>query len=163
MRLLLLLVAAPLTFAASGEAAAQPVTPQAACSYSDCAIRIEPAFFLGPEIVQGEPGNEIVVGRVGALMGGLEEVVASSPGALEHAGSARRARLGSLVSIVAGAAVSTYVFARAIDNDFSNSASVNAAYYGGIGLVIVGGVLELKAQREQSRAVWEYNRTVAGE
>ena len=92
--LLLLLVAAPL--------AAQPVTPQAGCSYRDCAVRIEPAFFLGPEVVQGEPGNE-VVGRVGALLGGLEDVVGTSPSALEHVGSARRARIGALAAFIAGA------------------------------------------------------------
>ena len=36
-------------------------------------------------------------------------------------------------------------------------------FYTGLALGVAGGVLELKAQREQSRAVWEYNRTLAGE
>ena len=163
MRLLLsLLVAAPLTFVVSGEVAAQPVTPQAACSYSDCAIRVEPGFFLGPEIVQGEPSGEVVLGRVGWLVGGLEEAVSASPTALEHTASARRARIGSLVAFTAGTALTTYALGR-IDGASVNPDQYLVYFYSGLAVSVVGAVFELKSQREQSRAVWEYNRTLAGE
>lgn len=141
---------------------AQPVTPDVPCRYSDCAIRVEPAFFFGPEIVQGAPGQEIVVGRVGALVGGLEDVVRTSPAALEHAGAARRSRIASLTALVAGGVLVAVGVSQAY-SDSIDRRQFDVFYFGGLGLGVVGGVFELKSQREQSRAVWEYNRSLVGE
>ena len=147
--LLLLLLAAPL--------AAQPVTPEASCSYTDCALRVELGFIVGPELVRGEPGNEVVVGRVGVLMDGLGDAVAASPQALGHAGSARRARIGALAATIAGSALALY---SAVEIDDGGSDRYLAYFYTGLALGVAGGVLERRAQLELSRAVWEYNRTV---
>ena len=54
-------------------------------------------------------------------------------------------------------------YATVANNDAPLSDGVLVPLYGGLALSVAGGVLELKAQREQSRAVWEYNRTLAGE
>lgn len=154
MRLLavLLVAAAPMA-----PALAQPVAP---CTYADCAIRIEPALFSRGDIVQGRPGAGVRVGRLGLFGGGLEDVVADVPAALEHARAARRSTVGAAVTSVA--ATVAYLVATDALYDEPSGADV-ALLAGGIGLSVAGVVFGLQAQRRQSRAVWEYNRAVAGD
>ena len=154
MRLAVLLAVA----ASAAPLAAQPVAA-GPCAYAECAIRVEPGVFGSPAIVQGAPGQEVRVGTLGLFGGGLVDVVADVPLALEHARAARRSTVGAAVAAVAGVAA----LALAVDDLYGDpSGGEVALLVGGFGLSLASGLLTVQAQREQARAVWEYNRVVAG-
>ena len=135
---------------------AQTAPMEAPCPYSECAIRIEQRFFGGLRIVRGVPGDEVEAGSVGWLSGRLADYVAASPDALAHARSARGYQIGSLASAVAGG-IAIGVSVAHLDPD---DPTIDLLYVAGVGLALVSGVLQLNAQRQQARAVWEYNRTL---
>ncbi|MGB3541818.1 hypothetical protein [Rubrivirga sp.] len=143
--------------------AAQPVAPEQACTYSDCAIRLEAAFFRGTEIVRGLPGQEEVVGRFGLFGGGLIDHVEDVPQAVDHAVSSRRYMVGGFAIVAAGGAVLGAL--AAADNLGSDGTALVGSstpfLLGAIAVTVVGSAFTLKAQREQSRAVWTYNQAVA--
>ena len=145
--------------------AAQPVVPETVpCSYDTCAIRVEPSFFGSPRIVRGEPGAEETLGGTGLFGGGLVSAVSDVPAAQDHALAAQRAQIGSAVASVVG--LGAYVYAAAAAIDVGSNGDLDPAYstamVAGTVAVVVGGLLQLRAQREQSRAVWEYNRATVG-
>ncbi len=147
-----------LIVAASAAAAlGQPVVP---CTYAECGIRIEAAIFSSGAILQGPPGAEVRVGNLGLFGGGLEDVVADVPLALDHARAARRSTVGAAIVSVAAAVA----LVLATDDVYEEPSGTDVALLaGGLGLSTAGIVLGLQAQRRQSRAVWEYNRALAGE
>ena len=146
-----------LVAAAMAPALAQPVT---SCTYTECGIRIEDSVFSSGAILQGPPGAEVRVGSLGLFGGGLEDVVADVPPALDHARAARRSTVGAAVLSVTAAVALAFAF----DDFYEEPSGTDVALLaGGLGLSTAGVVLGLQAQRRQSRAVWEYNRAVAGE
>jgi len=155
MRALVLLAAC-----ASAAVASQPVVP---CTYDTCAVRIETGFFsglTGGEIVAGAPdGSERVIRPVGFLSGGLVDHVADVPAAYDHARTSRGYKVGALVTGLAGGVLYSLAFNR-IGNDRLDSGTEATLMLAGAALTISSGFLTLKSQREQSRAVWEYNRAV---
>ena len=153
MRLAAVLVAVA---ASAAPALAQPVAD--ACAYDACAIRVEPSFFSGAVILQGPPGREARVGRVGLFGGGLEDAVADVPLALDHARAARRSTVGAAVLALTATAA---LFIATNDIYEEPSGTDVALLAGGLGLSTASVVFGLQAQRRQSRAVWEYNRAVA--
>ena len=158
MRLLTVLLAVA---ASAAPALAQPVAPGRACTFDECAIRVEPSFFSGAVILQGPPGREARLGSVGLFGGGLADVVEGVPLALDHAEAAQRSTIGAAVTALGSVLVLSVVTSRLYDD--VPSGSDTALLAGGLGLSIASGVLTLQAARRQSRAVWEYNRAVAGQ
>ena len=157
MRLAVVLLVAA---AGAAPALAQPVAPSSACTYAACAIRVEPSLFSSGSILKGPPGQEVEVGSLGLFGGGLADVVEGVPPALDHAQAARRSTVGAAVTAIAG----TVLLSVAVSQSFDEASAENTALFvGGFGLSLASGVLTLRAQRRQSRAVWEYNRAVAGE
>ncbi len=148
--LLAVLVAAP--------AFAQPVAPEATCTYTDCAIRLEQGYFGTEKILTGPPEQEIRLGSVGLLGGGLVSAVEQVPVALDHAETAQRRTLFAALAVAAGVAAMAY----GVDGLYEGGDRL-PIYLAGSGLVIAGSVLTVSARRERARAVWEYNRAVAGE
>ncbi|WP_420457403.1 hypothetical protein [Rubrivirga sp.] len=146
--LLALLVSAP--------AVAQPVA-DAACSYADCALRIERGYF-STQIVRGSVEAPETVSRLSLFGGTLADAVAGSPLALDHAEQSRADLRGGFLMGLAGVAL--YV-AAIVPNDELSDGVRTGFLTSGIGLSIGSGVLLARGQRGQARAVWEYNRTFA--
>jgi len=144
---------------AAAPAFAQPVAPDAPCSYAECAIRIEPGF-LGTDIVRGPVGAETVLGGVGLFLSDLSEIVADVPEAQAFADQQQRLRGGSLLLIVGGALLTSAAFS--ISTEMGEEAGLGASL-AGFGLILYGSSLAVSAQRAQARAVWEYNRSLAEE
>lgn len=165
MRLALVLLAlatsAPL---AAAQPTADRAAPTVACAYDECAIRLEQGFFGTPTILVGPPGAERRLGSAGALGGGLVDAVGAVPAAREHADASRRDLTKGLVFGIAGAAALLAGIA-VTDSRISNLEDTGTTEVvllaGGLGLAVTSTVFALRGRREQSRAVWAYNRAVA--
>lgn len=138
-------------------AAAQPVATNAPCSYVDCALRIERGYF-STQIVRGPVEAPETVSRLSLFGGTLADAVAASPLALDYAERANSDLRNGFLVALAGAVL--YVAAVVPETEWSDSAR-GAFAVGGLALSLGSGVLIARGQRGQSRAVWEYNRTVA--
>ena len=142
----------------------QPVASESApCTYDECAIRIESRLFGGASVVRGPVEAGVRLGRVGVLLNGLEVAVADVPVAADHARTASRYRTGALATSVAGGVavlltIGDLFYRDLFDVESGPTTGEWALYTGGLVLTLVGSGLELKAQNEMSRAVWEYNR-----
>ncbi len=148
-----------LLFLSVGTASAQPVAPDVACTYTDCAVRLEPAFFRGLEIIRGVPGEEEVVGRVGYLGGGLVDYLEPVPEAAGHAASSRRYQMGGFaLAAGAGLALGVYSASQYGSDDLGRTTTY---FVGALVAGVVSSALLIKGQREQARAVWTYNEAVA--
>lgn len=152
MRALLLLALLSLAAPAFAQDAPVGEIPEG-CTYSTCALRAEPAFLTGLEIVRGELGATVARPNFfGAL--DLRSAVAGSPSAMEHANRYHEARTRTLISIIAATGL-------AIDASYAieqeNSDLAIATYVGALGVSIYSSSQVLASQRELERALWDYN------
>lgn len=137
------------------------------CPYDTCALRIEPELFGAPRIVRGV--DALPAGRIGVLFGDdLSRAVVDNEVAYGFARRSETARLPAAALAVAGTLATFYgLLYLQVDRSFENeygelsddrAAGALAAVVIGGGLTIAGGALQVRANRAQSRAVWEYNR-----
>jgi hypothetical protein len=142
-----------------------PAAPAAAepCPYAECALRIEPEFFGAPRIVRGADGRP--VGRLGLFSTDLSDAVADNEVAYGYAREYERARVPALALGIVGGVLIAYSSlyyqintAGFLDGPAHRREVLPAAALAvGTGLGIAGGVVQIRANRAQSRAVWEYN------
>ena len=150
------LLAAPQTLAAQRGAPDAEQPPLSACTYDECALRVDPGgIFRGPELLRGSGGRRVA--RFGRLGPDLPRIVAGADSAVAHARAFRPLqRRAGVAGLLAGSAALT---ALALDiasdaNDpapFSIAAGVLGAY---------AGFEAKRAARQLSRAVWWYNRAL---
>ena len=135
-----------------------PAGSPAVCAYDDCALRIEPEWFGSPRIVRGVDG--VPVGRIGFFFGDdLSRAVSGNAPAVDLARRAERLRgQGVLLGLSGGALFYAAFFTNYGAGSDSGEAVAAAALLVGAGLTFAGGVVQVRANRSQSRAVWEYNR-----
>lgn len=145
--------------AAQADTTAARVAPRAlGCTYETCALRIEPGLF-GSAVVRGRQGER--VSGISLFGSRVEDAVASAPRAVEHARRAARAqRLSGVLAIGSLVAINAAFYA-GTSRDLDMLSHSPLLLYSALGLSLAGGVVGLGAQREQARAVWEYNATLA--
>ena len=148
---MLLLTSAPV-------AVSQPVPAAPVCTYDTCALRIEPGFF-GRSIVRGPVEASESIGRVGLFGSDLSSIVEPVPRAFDHARSADRSRRLGLVALAGAVAASIY--AAPSEDRSQDDSRVIVGSLVSLGLPVTAGVLGVRAERPQARAVWEYNRSMA--
>ena len=160
--LLTLVVLAMCAASASAQTPVEaPAGSPAVCAYDDCALRIEPEWFGSPRIVRGVDG--VPIGRIGFFFGDdLSRAVSGNAPAVDLARRAERLRgQGVLLGLAGGALFYTAFFTNYGAGSDSDAAVAAAAVLVGAGLTFAGGVVQVRANRAQSRAVWEYNRGLA--
>ena len=135
--------------------AAQPVAP---CAYAECALRIEPRIFGATEIVRGTVEAGDPVGPVGWFGGGLVDAVQGAPLAVAFAESSQAKTRNSFFAVLGATAL--YAYALSADPGLQGDATP-VYLVGSLGLSVASGVFQVSARRDQARAVWEYNRTLA--
>ena len=150
--LLVTLAVAPLADAQTVAPPPETASRASSCTYDVCALRIEPGVF-GVSLVRGRDGA--VVDR-GVFFGpDIESAVTDSPLALDHARAYAGARRRSALSVLAAVVLLT-----SVDSfNTTDEARVGVAL-GSLGLAVYGSVEAVRAQREASRAIWEYNATL---
>lgn len=136
------------------------------CSYDDCALRTEPRIFQGTQLLRGAEGER--VGTLGLFGSTLSRAVQDDAVAFRSARTYETSRAPATALIVGGAVLAVVsnaalwsgfdVFA---PRDRGNETLALAGYVAGLGLMVGGGVVAIRGQQAQSRAVWEYNRGLA--
>lgn len=136
--------------------AAAQAPADTSCAYAVCALRAERGF-LGVTVVRGEAGEVVTdAGFFGGI--DLRWAVDGSPAALEHVERYESAR--SRFYIALGAAVGLSALAGyAAEED--NGGLAATAYLGALGAAFYGSTQALQAEREASRAIWDYNAQFA--
>jgi hypothetical protein len=136
-------------------AALQAQVPEPACTYRECALRIEPRW-LGTAVVQGAEGQ--IVARVGmaGTRPALGTLVVRSDSAVVHARRFERLAPRAAAATLAGSLL--FVVPALADQD--DPAVVLGASVGGAALTLYGTVALLRAQRALSRSIWWYNESL---
>ena len=133
-----------------------PVDAPAACSYDDCALRVEPEPFGSPLILRGV--DSVPVDRIGLFFGSdLSQAVSGDEAAYAYARRAERDRTGAVLLALGGGAavIASGIYA------YGDPDRASVATLLGGGLLIASGAVQIGAARAQSRAVWEYNRELS--
>ncbi|HSJ05406.1 MAG TPA: hypothetical protein VK936_01805 [Longimicrobiales bacterium] len=133
-----------------------PAAAQEACTYDTCGLRIRAPSFSAPRaIVRGTDGTEVA--RLGLMEPAIAPLVQLSDSAVAHARvyDVLNDR-GSIITIV-GTVLS--IGAPIIFRDTGQKIGFAVA---GIGITVYGGMVSNQAQEALSRAIWWYNRELAG-
>lgn len=142
-------------------AAARPGRGQAdGCTYDRCALRVHRGFW-GPRLVRGLEGDKVA--GLGLLAPRLTLFAERSDSAARYYELFRKSNNQGAALMLAGALVFVGVTVSAgprWDQPVTTAQGVGLAV--GLGLLVAGGIRILPAHNRLSKAVWWYNRTLAG-
>lgn len=144
---------------ATPASAQAPSNIDSSCTYSTCALRVEPAYW-GPRLVRGPSGEP--VGRAGFFGGGAEILSQGGDSArLYHQEYRQSARRASVLALLGSGLYVVGLFR-------TGGLRANPLDDVGIGTTVAGAValgFSISAQRRAgrglSRAVWWYNHSLA--
>jgi hypothetical protein len=126
------------------------VASDSACSYSQCALRIDYGFF-STRLVRGSSGQSVA--RLGWFGGGVGVLLAASDSAAYYARQYRSRRTTSDALGVLSAGLALVALTQT--DDFMDGTPLLVA---GITLELVALPFWLSSRRNLDRAVWWYNR-----
>lgn len=154
--------------AAALSVAAGPLFPRAglaqtraieACSYDECALRVEPRVFGAPRIVRGTFGAPVA--SLGLFGADVERIVQGADSAVRHARVYRASQRWAVAATVAGFVLGSVAIAQCDDTGFifpSCSGSAMPLAVGALAGTFYGAFEYRRANRALARAVWWYNR-----
>ena len=128
------------------------------CDYSECALRVKHSFFWA-SLVRGSEGEKVEGLRF--WVSNLDPIFDGNTVSQDLAASFRRRQnAGSVLTFVGMAAI--FVALEIEDtNSLSTDGGAVALVLSGLALAFTGAILGHSGRERLSKAVWEYNRTLA--
>ncbi len=154
----------PAIIALVASCAVAPVFGQAApCSWDQCALRLQFRTF-STRVVQGASATP--VGRLGIFAPRIEPLATGPDTARFHYEAYRSAQIAGSFAVLLGTVAvlgsATVAFANAYNNSNENEAASTVLFGAGLVIAFVGAASTRRAQDHLQRAIWLYNRSLAG-
>ncbi len=133
------------------------------CTYEQCALRIQYRLF-DVRVVQG--AAETPVGRIALFAPRIEPLATASDTVRFHYAAYRNGQVGGAVLTLVGSVAligsAAVAFGSAFSTSDANEAAYAALFGAGVVAAFVGIAATRRAQDHLQRAIWLYNRSLAG-
>lgn len=130
------------------------------CTYDTCALRVQRAF-LGPRMVRGVTGEKVA--GFGMFAPRLSFFAERSDSAARYYELFRRSNNQGNALVLAGTIVFwAFAFSNGLDWNRQVTTAQGVGMAVGAGLTLAGAIRLLPSHNRLSKAIWWYNRTLAG-